>query len=178
MTKIRQLEFEEASPEAQELLGGVHRQLGIIPNIFKVFANSPAVLEAHLAQSAALAKSSLSLKLREQISVAIAGINGCDYCASAHTAIGKGAGLSGAELRENLTGGSSDPKTQAALTFVRSVVVGRGFVESASLQAVRDAGFTDGEIVEMIALVGLNTFTNYLNHIAGTEIDFPVVQAA
>lgn len=176
MTHIRQLELDEATPRAQELLGGVQQKLGIIPNLFKVIAHSPAALEAYLNQSAALANTSLSMKLREQIAVAIAGTNGCDYCASAHTAIGKGAGLSAEELTDNLTGGSADEKTQAALLFARSVVSGRGNIEDNALQAVRNAGFSEGEIVEIIALVGANTFTNYLNHIAGTAIDFPVIK--
>lgn len=178
MTRIQQLEFEDASPEAQKLLGGVRQQLGIIPNIFKVFANSPAVLEAYLGQSAALAGSELSAQLREQIALTIAGANSCDYCASAHTALGKGTGLSEAALSASLSAEAADAKTQAALSFVRSVVMDRGIVDEIALQNVRDVGFGDGEIVEMIALVGLNTFTNYLNHIAGTVIDFPVVKAA
>ncbi len=170
--------MDEATPKAQELLGGVKQQLGIIPNLFKVMAHSPAVLDAYLSQGAALAATSLSMKLREQIAVAIAGVNSCDYCASAHTAIGKGAGISAEELSDNLAGGSSDEKTQAALFFARTIVEGRGRIDEQALQSVRDAGFTEGEIVEIVALVGVNTFTNYLNHIAGTEIDFPVVQTA
>lgn len=178
MTYIRQLELDEAEPKAQELLGGVQQQMGIVPNLFKVMAHSPAVLDAYLKQSGALSTASLPLKLREQIAVTIAGANGCDYCASAHTAIGVGAGVSEAELAINLSGASSDEKTQAALAFARAVVHGRGWIEESALQSVRDAGYSEGEIVEIIALVGLNTFTNYLNHIAGTEIDFPVVKAA
>lgn len=178
MTHIRPLELAEAAPKAQELLGGVQQKMGIVPNLFKVIAHSPAALEAYLDQGAALAGTSLSMKLREQIAVTIAGVNGCDYCASAHTAIGKGAGLSAEELTDNLAGGASDSKTQVALFFARAVVDGRGWVDDAALQSVRDAGFTEGEIVEIVALVGANIFTNYLNHLAGTEIDFPVVKTS
>ncbi len=126
MTHIRPLELAEAAPKAQELLGGVQQKMGIVPNLFKVIAHSPAALEAYLNQGAALAGTSLSMKLREQIAVTIAGVNGCDYCASAHTAIGKGAGLSAEELTDNLAGGASDSKTQVALFFARAVVDGRG----------------------------------------------------
>lgn len=178
MTHIRQLELNETAPKAQELLGGVEQKIGIIPNLYKVIAHSPAALEAYLNQGAALASTSLSMKLREQIAVTIAGVNGCDYCASAHTAIGKGAGLSSEELSNNLAGGSSDPKTQAALSFARSVVDRRGRIEESALTTVRDAGFSEGEIVEIVTLVGVNIFTNYLNHIAGTDIDFPVVKTS
>ena len=104
--------------------------------------------------------------------------NECDYCASAHTLIGKGTGLSATELAANLRGESADAKTQSALDFVRAIVATRGRVSDAQVQAVRAAGYGDGEIVEIVANVAANIFTNYFNHVAATQIDFPRVNAA
>jgi AhpD family alkylhydroperoxidase len=108
----------------------------------------------------------------------VAGASGCDYCASAHTALGKGAGVAVDELRRNLRGRSNDGATQAALTFASKVVEQRGRVSDRDVEELRTANFSEGEIVEIVAHIGVNLFTNYFNHIAGTEIDFPVVNAA
>jgi AhpD family alkylhydroperoxidase len=143
-------------------------------------ARSPATLEGFLAFSGALGTGVLSAGLREQIALAVAGENKCDYCASAHTLMAKGAGIGAAEAALNLAGEASDPKVAAILKFARTVVRSRGrFPENASsLNALRNEGVSDGEIVEILAHVGLNLFTNYFNHVANTEIDFPVVTAA
>lgn len=175
MTHIPQIDPNDAETKSLELLAAVKKQIGMVPNLYEVIAHSPVVLEAHLNHNAALAQGVLTKQLREQIAVAIAGTNGCDYCASAHTALGKMAGVTGSELADNMQGQSKDSKTLAAITFARTVVENRGHIKDVDLQAVRDAGFDNEEIVEIIAHVGLNIFTNYINHIAGTEIDFPVV---
>ena len=104
--------------------------------------------------------------------------NGCDYCASAHTVMGKGAGVAEVELALNLKAESTDARTQAALTFAKKVVEARGRVSDADVATLREAGYDDGEIVEIVMHIGLNLFTNYFNHIVDTEIDFPVVKAA
>ncbi|HEY4037700.1 MAG TPA: carboxymuconolactone decarboxylase family protein, partial [Burkholderiaceae bacterium] len=113
--------------------------------------------------------------LREQIALVTAGANQCDYCASAHTLMGKGAGVEAKEATANLQGQSSNAKTQAALTFAKTIIDQKGRVTANQLQAVRTAGFGEAEIVEIIAHVSMNIFTNYFNHIAETVIDFPVV---
>jgi AhpD family alkylhydroperoxidase len=107
-----------------------------------------------------------------------AGTNDCDYCASAHTLLGKHAGVPAAEAADNLRGRAADPRVQTALAFAKAIVVDRGRISTSQLQEVRTVGYSDAEIVEIIAHVALNTFTNYFNHIAVTEIDFPVVRAA
>jgi AhpD family alkylhydroperoxidase len=116
--------------------------------------------------------------LREQIALVAAGTNQCDYCASAHTLMGKGAGVDATEATANLQGHSSNAKTQAALAFAKTIVDHQGRVTANQLQAVRTAGFGDAEIVEIIAHVSMNIFTNYFNHIAETVIDFPLVSTA
>lgn len=160
------------------MLEAVHKKLGMIPNLIKTFAHSPAVLKYYLAGGEALGDGALPTALREQIALVTAGANGCDYCASAHTLVGKAAGLTAAEMADNLRGQSGNVKAQAALDFAVAVVAARGRVSDAQLQAVRAAGYADAEVVEIVANVVSNIFTNYFNHVAGTVIDFPVVKAS
>ena len=173
MTRIHPVSNPEG--KAAELFESITSQMGMVPNIFKTFGNSPAVLEGFLAMSSALGGGLLKPALREQIALTVAGANACDYCASAHSVMAKGAGVAADEITTSLSGESNDSKTQAALTFSKSVVTNRGNVSDPELQTLRDAGFNEGEVVEIITHVGVNIFTNYFNHIAGTEIDFPVV---
>lgn len=166
------------APEAQAQLDGLKEKLGSVPNIFGTFANSPAVLDFYMQGSGALGNTSLSAALRESIALTVAGANACDYCASAHTVIGKGAGLSDDEAGQNLHGKSADAKTQAALDFAALLVEQRGNVNDNDVQAVRDAGYTDGEVLEIVAVVAFNIFTNYFNHVADTDVDFPLVSTS
>lgn len=176
MTRINPVDPKQAQGKAQALLDGVQKKLGMTPNLLRTLAVAPAGLEAYLNFSQALAGGSLSARLREQIALTVAGANSCRYCASAHTAIGRSVGLDDGELATALEADSRDAKVKAALEFARSVVIERGWVNDEALQRVRDAGYSDGEIVEIIANVSLNLLTNYINHVAGTEVDFPVVE--
>lgn len=175
MPRIQPLEPEAAKPKAAELLTAIQRQFGVVPNLFKTLAHAPSVLGGYLNFIKSLGAGKLSAALREQIALAVAGANRCGYCASAHTAIAKQAGLDTRELGRNLNGKSEDPHTQAVLTFVNRVVTSRGNVTDADLAQVRAAGVSDGEIVEIIANIAINIFTNYFNLVTGTEVDFPVV---
>ncbi|MEL0106836.1 MAG: carboxymuconolactone decarboxylase family protein [Rhodospirillales bacterium] len=175
MTRIQAIDPKNAQGQVKEQLDGVQKSLGLVPNIIATIAQSPAALESYLATGKALSGGKLDAKLREQIALAVAGENTCDYCATAHTVLGKMAGVDEIELVRNLKGESANPQIQAALKFAKTVVEKRGFVTDQELQQVRDAGYDDGEVVEIIAHVAHNIFTNYFNHIAGTEIDFPVV---
>lgn len=178
MQRIAALTVATAPVASQPLLEGVQKKLGTVPNLFKTLAHAPAALQFYLAGSEALKQGVLSARLREQIALVTAGANECDYCASAHTLMGKGAGLAGAEMADNLRGRSGDAKTQAALDFAAAIVNGSGRVGDEQLQAVRAAGYGEAEVVEIVAHVAANIFTNYFNHIAGTVVDFPVVKAA
>ena len=178
MQRIPALTTSTAPALAQPMLDAVQKKLGMVPNLFKTFAHSPAVLQYYLAGSEALAAGALSAPLREQIALVTAGANDCDYCASAHTLMGKGAGLEAAEMTRNLVGRSDNPKTEAALEFAASIVRERGRISDAQLQSLRAAGFGDDELVEIVANVAANIFTNYFNHIAVTVIDFPAVKAS
>lgn len=176
MSRIQPVDYENATGAVKELLNAVTAKLGMTPNMMKTMAQSSAVLDAYLKFSEALAGGKLDARLREQIALISAEINGCGYCASAHTAIGKMVGLSAEAISAARTGHSSDAKADAALKFARTVIVNRGHVSEADVNAVRDAGFSEGEIGEIVANVALNIFTNYFNEIAETEIDFPRVQ--
>ncbi len=179
MSRITTFASIEASPAAaQPLLEGAKRQLGSVPNLFRVIANSPAALGGYLSLNGALAKGSLDAPTRERIALATAEINGCGYCLSAHSYMGKNlAKLSDAEIAANRDGHSNDPKADAAVQFAAKVVRARGHVSDADLAAVRDAGFDEGQVIEIVLHVALNTLTNYVNEVAKTEIDFPVVAA-
>ncbi len=178
MQSIAPINPDQAGPVA-ETLGAVKKKLGIVPNMFATLANSPAALQAYLAFSGALDSGRLSKTLREQIALAVAGANQCDYCASAHTFIAKSLGVEGGEAARNLAAESSDAKTAVILKFVVNVVKERAlFADNAiELDELRHAGVTEAEIVEIIANVALNIFTNYFNHLAGTDIDFPIVDS-
>jgi uncharacterized peroxidase-related enzyme len=176
MTRIQPVGYEQSTGKAKELLDAVKAKLGMTPNMMKTMAQSPAVLEAYLNFSGALGGGKLTARLREQIALISAEINGCGYCASAHTAIGKMVSLGEEAIWAARNGNAADVKTDAALKFARTVIVNRGEVSDADLQPVKDAGFSDGEIAEIIANVALNIFTNYFNVIAKTDIDFPKVQ--
>ena len=170
--------IDAAPAAAHPMLEAVKKQLGVAPNLFRLVANSPAALEGYLGMSGALAKGSLPAQTRERIALAVAQINGCNYCLSAHTYLGKNlAKLDDAEIAANRRGGSHDPKADAAVRFAAKVVRERGHVGDADLQTVRMAGYDDAQIVEIVQHAALNTWTNYINEVAKTEIDFPAVDA-
>ena len=169
----------EASPAAsQPLLQAVKKQLGVVPNLFRLVGTSPAALEGYLGLNGALAKGALEAPTRERIALAVAEINGCDYCLSAHSYLGKNlAKLSDVEIAANRNGGSGDAKADAAVGFAVKLVNARGHVTDADIKAVKDAGYNDAQLIEIVLHVALNTLTNYVNEVAKTEIDFPVVTA-
>jgi uncharacterized peroxidase-related enzyme len=169
----------EASPAAaRPLLHAVEKQLGVVPNLFRVVGNSPAALEGYLGLNTALGKGELEAATRERIALAVAEVNACDYCLSAHTYLGKNlAKLSEAEIAANRDGISTDSKADAAVRFAVKLVKARGHVSDADVQAVKKAGYNDAQVIEIVLHVALNTLTNYVNEVAKTEIDFPVVTA-
>ncbi|GAA0464409.1 carboxymuconolactone decarboxylase family protein [Parasphingorhabdus litoris] len=175
MQRINQIDTSVAPAETAELLAGVKSSMGMIPNIIATMANSKPVLEAYLALSGTLAGATISNVLAEQIALAVAGANRCDYCASAHMALGAAAGIDEEERTDNLRGSSSAPKTKLVLDFVNEVIRTKGRVSDTSLVLMHSNGFSDAEILEIFGHVMLNMFTNYFNHLVGTEIDFPVV---
>ncbi|WP_342349386.1 carboxymuconolactone decarboxylase family protein [uncultured Nitrospira sp.] len=175
MSRIQALNPEIATGQAQRLLKGVENKLGFAPNIMRTMANSPSVLQGYLDFSGALSKGSLSPKLREQIALAVSEVNDCQYCLAAHSAIGRSVGLSEEAVGDSRRGESPDPKEATVLAFTRNVVTNRGRISDEEVAKLRKAGFSEGDMVELIANISLTLFTNYFNHIAATEIDFPAV---
>ena len=165
-----------AAPAASRpLLEAVKKQLGMVPNLFRLVANSPAALEGYLGMQGALGKGALPAPTRERIALAVSELNGCGYCLSAHTYLARNlAGLDDAEIAANRAGGSGDAKADAAVRFAAAVVRERGHVGPEDLAGVRAAGYDDAQIIEIVQHVALNTWTNYVNEVAQTDIDFPV----
>ena len=175
-TRLTALDPTQATGKAKKLLDGVQATLGLTPNMMRTMAQSPAVLEGYLGLSGALGHGTLTAKVREQIALAVGEANHCQYCVSAHTAIGQMVGLNAGDILASRQAHGGDAKTTAALTFARLLVQNRGEVTDAEISAVRAAGYTEGEVGEIVANVALNLFTNYFNHVAGTEVDFPKVE--
>lgn len=165
------------APEASRpLLEAVSKQLGSVPNMFRAIAVSPQALEGYLGLSGALGKGTLPAATRERIALAIAEVNGCGYCLSAHTYLGRNlAKLDDAEITANRNGASNDTKADAAVRFAAKVARERGQVTDADLAAVKAAGYTDAQAIEIVQHVALNVWTNFFNNVFQTEIDFPVV---
>ena len=166
---------DHTSGDHKALFDQIKGTFGVIPNMFKAIGNSSVALESMWTSFQALGKGTLGAKLSEQIAVLVADINRCEYCLAAHTMLGKKAGASAQEMGAAQAGQSSDPRTQAALDFSAKLVKNRANVTKADVDAVRDAGFSDEEIAEILAHVALNIFTNYTNVAFDVEVDFPKV---
>ena len=175
MSRIQPVDPRSASGEAKQLLDAVQSQLGATPNFIRVLARSPKTLGGFLGLYGGVGGSSIDVATRERIALAVAESNACSYCVAAHTAIGRGAGLSHEEMRRNREGGSADARAAAAVAFARALNEHRGEVTAAEFDAVRRAGYDDAQIVEIIAIVALNLFTNLLGKSVQVDIDFPKV---
>lgn len=170
--------IEAAPAAARPILEAVKKQLGVAPNMFRLISNSPAALEGYVGLNAALGKGKLPLKTRERIALAIAEENGCSYCLSAHSYIAKTlVKLDDAEIAANRAGTSNDLKADAAVRFAVEVSRARGHVSADDVETVKAAGYDDAEVIEIVLDVALNTWTNFINEVAKTDIDFPVVSA-
>lgn len=176
MSRIDLVTQETANADQQLLLDAIQADLGMVPNFLKVLAHSPAALRAFLGLHGISGDGDLDPQTRERIALAVAEQNACQYCVSAHTAIGRRAGLDADEILANRRGSSEAPKAAAALAFAQALVEETGEVTDAEVAAVRDAGHSDAEIVEIITHVAMNIFTNMLGKATQIEIDFPKVE--
>jgi uncharacterized peroxidase-related enzyme len=177
MSRISALDTAAAT-DSKPLFDAIKAKLGKVPNLFRVMGHSPAVLKSYLGFSETIAAGKLSGGERELIAIAVAQRNTCGYCLSAHAFLGKMAGLGADDIDAARSARAQDPRRQALLALADRLVVERGHATDTDLAAARAAGLGDGEILEVVALVALNTFTNYVNHLAGTEIDFPAIDLA
>lgn len=176
MSRVKLIDASQTTADRKALLDDVNAAFGVTPNMFRAVANSPAALKSMWGSFGALGGGVIDAKLGEQIAVAIADRNACEYCLAAHTALGRKAGASADEMQAAQAGESSDPKTNAALRFALKLVNDRGQVGAADVQALRAAGFNDEEAVEIVAHVALNLFTNYVNVAFAVPVDFPAVK--
>jgi uncharacterized peroxidase-related enzyme len=175
-SRVPLVDRNTATGERKALLDQVQAAFGATPAMFRAVANSPAALRSMWGSFGALGDGVLGAKLGEQIAVAVADRNACEYCLAAHTALGRKAGASAEEMAAAQMGESSDPRTAAALRFALKLVDRRGQVDEADVQALRQAGFDDEQIVEILAHVALNLFTNYVNVAFAVPVDFPAVK--
>ncbi|GAB3029206.1 carboxymuconolactone decarboxylase family protein [Bowmanella dokdonensis] len=178
MNRIAMIEKSNANQEQQALFEAIETKLGMVPNFLKVFANSPAALRAFLGLHGIAGEGSLEAPTRERIALAIAQQNECQYCVSAHTAIGRHAGLNGDEIAANRAGSSQDAKAAVAVKFAKALAEHSGEVTDEELAEVRQAGYSDADIVEIITHVGMNALTNILGKASQVDIDFPKVDLA
>jgi uncharacterized peroxidase-related enzyme len=177
MARISPIDRANPPAEVAQQLSAVRAKMGKVPNVLATFAHSPAALNSYLAINGAIAGGTLSAQDRERIALATAQVNGCDYCLSAHSLVGKLSGLSEAEVIGARQGRSADPRSAAIVQLAQAIVEARGRIANDQLQAARDAGLTDGEVLEVLANVVANLLTNYANNLIGTEIDFPQAPA-
>jgi uncharacterized peroxidase-related enzyme len=176
MAHVNLVDPASSSAAVKPTLDTIKGAFGVVPNMFKAVANSPAALHSMWGSFGALGSGKLGARLGEEIAVAIANANHCEYCLAAHTALGRKAGASAGEMAAAQVGQSSDPRTHAALTFALKVVRDRAAVTDADVAALKAAGFDDEGVVEIIAHVALNLFTNYVNVALNVPVDFPAVQ--
>jgi uncharacterized peroxidase-related enzyme len=175
MGRITQLDPAQAAGKTKQLFDAVQSELGLVPNLVRVLATAPAALEGYLGFRRALAGGAFNAKVREQIALTVAETNLCGYCLSVHTFLGRKVGLTGEEIAGARRANATADKTGAILKLARGIVLQRGEISDADLAKARAAGLTDGDIVEAVANVAVNIFTNYMNHVARTVVDFPEV---
>jgi uncharacterized peroxidase-related enzyme len=178
MTRLQSLDPAQAAGKNKEMFNAIHAKFGVVPNMMRTIGNSPAFLEGYLNLSGALGGGVLGAKTSALIALAVAELNACNYCLSAHTYLGANLARLDAEPMEAARSGESkDGKTKSILQFAQLLVKKRGHVSNEDVSAVKTAGATDAEIAEIVGHVALNTLTNYFNNTANTQIDFPLVEA-
>lgn len=177
MQRLIALDPETTTGKSKDLFNAIQNKLGMVPNMMRTMGNSPAVLNGYLSLNAALSEGKLGAKLGELIALTIANANSCEYCNAAHSFIGeKLVHIDTDAINDARSGKSNDPKIQAALDFSRILIDKKGEVSQADMDAIKNAGYDDAAIAEIIAHVGLNIFTNYFNNAAKVLVDFPEVQ--
>jgi uncharacterized peroxidase-related enzyme len=178
MSRLQLVNPAQATSDRKELLNQIHGAFGATPNMFKAVANSPAALKSMWGSFGALGAGVIGAPLGEKIAVAIANSNRCEYCLAAHTVLGTSAGVTPTEMSAAQVGQSADPKTAAALTFALKLVTNRAQISDADVGALRLVGFDDEHIMEIMAHVALNLFTNYVNVAFDVPVDFPKIKLA
>lgn len=175
MTSIPQINIVDTTGSHRDLFDQINATFGTVPNLFTTIGNSEAALGSMWGSFGALGKGSLDPKLGEKIAVLVADINRCGYCLAAHTVLGQNAGASAEEMVEAQSGKSDDAQTQAALDFTKAVVNKRAGISPVEISKIKEAGFTNEGVAEILAHIALNIFTNYTNIAFNVPVDFPEV---
>lgn len=176
MARIELPTREQAPAETHQILDAMQQRLGFLPNGLRLLSLSPSALQAFVGLQTSMSHA-LDAKTRETVALAVSRANGCNYCVATHCYVAHANSQTGAdEISLNLEGKSSDPKRAAAAAFAKQIIDTHGKVSDANLAAVRAAGYTDGQIVELTALAAQFTLTNFLNNMADVEIDIPAVE--
>jgi len=174
MSNLKVTKLEEANPISKEIFEGMKKQMGMVPNVYVAIGNSGPALKATLAIQENLGKGEFDGKEQETIALSVAEANSCDYCLSAHTAVGKMKGLTEYQTIAIRNGSIEDNKLKALSDLAKAITETRGYPDQKLFDAFFDAGYNQAALSELIVLVALNTITNYTNHVAKTDIDFPV----
>ena len=176
MSRIAPVVPSSADAKVFTTLSQVKASLGMVPNLFATLAHAPVTLEGYLSLSKTLSHGRLSARQREILALTVGQENECQYCLSAHTTLARAAGVSEADALKARAGDGEDPFEHALASFAKKIVHQRGHVSDEDMKSARKAGIDDGLMMEVVAQVAANTWTNYANELAGTEIDFPVVK--
>jgi uncharacterized peroxidase-related enzyme len=176
MSRIAPVVSSNADRKVAIILSQVEKSLGMVPNLFATLANAPVALDGLLSLSKTLSRGRLTARQGEIVALAVGQENECKYCLSAHTASSRSVGLNDAGALKARNGDGDDPFERALASFAKVIVRQRGHLSNEELESARKAGIDEGLVMEIIANVALNTFTNYVNEVADTEIDFPEVQ--
>lgn len=175
--RIQPVDPNQVTGQSQEMFQAIRSRMGKVPNMMRTMAHSPALLGGYLGLSSSLDQGVLSPSLRQQIALYVSQVNHCEYCLSAHSLIGKHAGLSPDAILEARQGRADDPKDQALLNLVADLLEHHGNISDEQLSAVRQAGVSDAELSEVVGHVALTVLTNFFNQLSGAEVDFPFVSA-
>src|SRR5689334_13730103 len=175
MPRLNSVDPDEATGKTKELLDMVQQRTGRIPNMVRLMANSPAALGGYLNLAAALAGSTLSAELRDSVAILVAADGKSDYTLAAVSALARKGGLTDDDIAAARHAHAMDARTHAALRFTEHLLEERGHVSGSELDKLMEAGFTDGEVAEIVATVVLNIYRNYFNLVAAPELDFPTV---
>lgn len=175
MSRFKITAVGDAPAAAQPILEAINAQMGFVPNTFKAIAANPNVLEAVVSLQRTL--TILDAKTRNSVALAVSQANGCNYCLAAHTfTSSKMTRMTDGDIALGRNGSSTDPIRAAAAHFAQELVNRRGKVSDAELAAVRDAGYSDPQILAIVALTVQFLLTNYLNNVIETDIDLPFVE--
>ncbi len=177
MKRFQPVHSENTHKRSREILQSVEKRLGMTPRYLQAMAISPAALDAYNGVSCALENGVLPARLRQQVALAVSQTNNCPYCLAAHRAIGRSVGLNEDDIADSRKGISPDSKVAVVLSFVRSMVAGPGRVKESDLALLFQTGYSEEEVIEIVANVALTVFGNYFNLMANPDIDFPVLDS-